>query len=154
MSVEAVMLCLDTSEWCRNADYVPDRIQAETEAANLICGAKSQQHPETAVGVLTMTGSSDGSGVDLRQTPTTNLGEMLTALSNLSPEVKDFGPNGPRSADLVVSWVQPQLSVVENLLNGRRFCRCLLTRKILWNLDRISGPGDTDGAASVEAQTK
>ncbi|KAF4669896.1 26S proteasome non-ATPase regulatory subunit 4 [Perkinsus olseni] len=101
MSVEAVMLCLDTSEWCRNADYVPDRIQAETEAANLICGAKSQQHPETAVGVLTMSGSSDGSGVDLRQTPTTNLGEMLTALSNLSPEVKDFGPNGPRSADLV-----------------------------------------------------
>ncbi|EER05376.1 26s proteasome non-ATPase regulatory subunit, putative [Perkinsus marinus ATCC 50983] len=66
MSVEAVMLCLDTSEWCRNADYVPDRIQAETEAANLICGAKSQQHPETAVGVLTMNGSSDGSSVNVR----------------------------------------------------------------------------------------
>ncbi|KAF4676794.1 26S proteasome non-ATPase regulatory subunit 4 [Perkinsus chesapeaki] len=101
MSVEAVMLCLDTSEWSRNADYLPDRLQAEAEAANLICGAKSQQHPETAVGVLTMSGASDGSGIDLRQTPTTNLGEMLNAVSKLAPEVKDFGPNGPHSADLV-----------------------------------------------------
>ena len=36
------MICIDNSEWMRNGDYAPSRFQAQTEAANLICGAKTQ----------------------------------------------------------------------------------------------------------------
>ena len=36
------MICIDNSEWMRNGDYSPSRIQAQADAVNLICGAKTQ----------------------------------------------------------------------------------------------------------------
>jgi len=36
------MICIDNSEWMRNGDYSPSRLQAQTEAVNLLCGAKTQ----------------------------------------------------------------------------------------------------------------
>ena len=36
------MVCMDNSEWMRNGDYVPTRFQAQADAVNLICGAKTQ----------------------------------------------------------------------------------------------------------------
>lgn len=36
------MICIDNSEWMRNGDYSPSRFEAQTEAVNLICGAKTQ----------------------------------------------------------------------------------------------------------------
>eukprot|EP00957_Ditylum_brightwellii_P121762 9285549-Ditylum_brightwellii.AAC.1 len=40
--VQATMVCLDNSEPMRNGDYAPDRWQAQTDAVNIICGAKTQ----------------------------------------------------------------------------------------------------------------
>lgn len=39
---QATMICIDNSEWMRNGDYSPTRFQAQTDAVNLICGAKTQ----------------------------------------------------------------------------------------------------------------
>nr|GEU62754.1 26S proteasome non-ATPase regulatory subunit 4 homolog [Tanacetum cinerariifolium] len=56
MVLEATMICIDNSEWMRNGDYSPTRFQAQADAVNLICGAKTQSNPENTVGVLTMAG--------------------------------------------------------------------------------------------------
>lgn len=39
---QATMICIDNSEWMRNGDYIPSRFQAQSDAVNLICGAKTQ----------------------------------------------------------------------------------------------------------------
>jgi len=42
MPLEACMLCLDNSEWNRNGDFPPSRFDAQQDAANIICNAKTQ----------------------------------------------------------------------------------------------------------------
>ena len=39
---QATVVCIDNSEWMRNGDYAPSRFQAQADAINLICGAKTQ----------------------------------------------------------------------------------------------------------------
>ena len=41
-AAQATMVCMDNSEWMRNGDYTPTRFQAQADAINLICGAKTQ----------------------------------------------------------------------------------------------------------------
>jgi 26S proteasome regulatory subunit N10 len=40
----------------RNGDYIPSRLEAQHDAANLLCGTKTQSNPESTVGVLAMAG--------------------------------------------------------------------------------------------------
>jgi hypothetical protein len=42
VAFQATMVCMDNSEWMRNGDYLPTRFQAQADAVNLICGAKTQ----------------------------------------------------------------------------------------------------------------
>ncbi|KAM1003164.1 hypothetical protein ACFX13_003559 [Malus domestica] len=76
---EATMICVDNSEWMRNGDYSPSRLQAQADAINLICGAKTQANPENTVGVLTMAGK----GVRVLATPTSDLGRILACMHGL-----------------------------------------------------------------------
>lgn len=73
------MICIDNSEWMRNGDYSPTRFQAQADAVNLICGAKTQSNPENTVGVLTM----GGKGVRVLVTPTSDLGKILACMHGL-----------------------------------------------------------------------
>lgn len=79
MVLEATMICIDNSEWMRNGDYPPTRFQAMAEAVNLVCGAKTQSHPESTVGVLTMAGKH----VRVLVTPTSDLGKILACMHGL-----------------------------------------------------------------------
>ncbi|KAJ4959188.1 hypothetical protein NE237_026299 [Protea cynaroides] len=79
MVLEATMICIDNSEWMRNGDYAPTRFQAQADAVNLICGAKTQSNPENTVGVLTMAGK----GVRVLVTPTSDLGKILACMHSL-----------------------------------------------------------------------
>ncbi|GMI68202.1 MULTIUBIQUITIN CHAIN BINDING PROTEIN 1, regulatory particle non-ATPase 10 [Hibiscus trionum] len=79
MVLEATMICIDNSEWMRNGDYAPSRFQAQADAINLICGAKTQSNPENTVGVLTMAGK----GVRVLVTPTSDLGKILACMHGL-----------------------------------------------------------------------
>lgn len=56
MPLEATILCLDTSGWMANGDYTPTRIDAQYDAATMLCGAKIDSNPESTVGVLTAGG--------------------------------------------------------------------------------------------------
>ncbi|GMY05465.1 26S proteasome non-ATPase regulatory subunit 4 homolog [Fagus crenata] len=76
MVLEATMICVDNSEWMRNGDYSPSRFQAQSDAVNLISGAKTQANPENTVGILTMAGK----GVRVLATPTSDLGKILACM--------------------------------------------------------------------------
>lgn len=73
------MICIDNSEWMRNGDYTANRFQAQADAVNLICGAKTQSNPENTVGILTMAGK----GVRVLVTPTSDLGKILACMHGL-----------------------------------------------------------------------
>lgn len=78
-TLEAVMICLDNSEFARNADYAPSRLEAQTDAANLISGAKTQAHPENVVGVALMSGER----VEVKLNPCTDIGKVLSVLASV-----------------------------------------------------------------------
>ncbi|RIB02158.1 hypothetical protein C2G38_1991759 [Gigaspora rosea] len=76
MVLEATMIVLDNSEWMRNGDYTPTRLEAQKDAVNLIFSSKTQQNPENTVGMLTMAGKSP----EVLVTLTSDHGKILTAL--------------------------------------------------------------------------
>ena len=71
---------VDNSEWMRNGDYLPTRMESQADAVNLVCNVKTQQNPESTVGVMTMAGRSP----EVLVTPTQDLGKILTALHNVT----------------------------------------------------------------------
>ncbi|KAJ6927421.1 26S proteasome non-ATPase regulatory subunit 4 [Populus alba x Populus x berolinensis] len=79
MVLEATMICVDNSEWMRNGDYSPSRFQAQADAVNLLCGAKTQSNPENTVGILTMAGKQ----VRVLTTLTSDLGKILSCMHGL-----------------------------------------------------------------------
>ena len=57
--VAVAILCVrsvDNSEWMRNGDYAPNRLEAQTDAAIQVAARKRDQNPENTVGVLSMAG--------------------------------------------------------------------------------------------------
>ncbi|CAH0474831.1 unnamed protein product [Peronospora belbahrii] len=76
MPLESTMICLDNSEWMRNGDYIPSRLEAQHDAANLLCGTKTQANPESTVGVLAMAGKS----IQVLASPTDDMGSLLSAI--------------------------------------------------------------------------
>lgn len=74
-----VLRSVDNSEWMRNGDYIPTRMESQADAVNLICNVKTQQNPESTVGVMT----SAGRCPEVLVTPTQDLGKILTALHNV-----------------------------------------------------------------------
>jgi 26S proteasome regulatory subunit N10 len=51
------VIVLDNSEWMRNGDFTPTRIEQEFEAFSRLCDAK-MRHPESMVGLMTMSGKA------------------------------------------------------------------------------------------------
>ncbi len=70
------MILLDCSEYMRNGDYIPTRLEAQVDAANMLVGAKTQSHPESTVGI--------SAGTELLLSPTTDVGMMLRAIHGLN----------------------------------------------------------------------
>lgn len=69
------MICVDTSEWQRNGDFAPSRMDAQHDAVNLLANTKTMQHPETSVGVLSGSGRPR-----VLMTLTQEVGALLQAL--------------------------------------------------------------------------
>ena len=42
MVLEATYLCIDNSDFMRNGDFAPSRMEAQQDAVNLLAGAKTQ----------------------------------------------------------------------------------------------------------------
>ncbi|KAI8824395.1 uncharacterized protein EV422DRAFT_519956 [Fimicolochytrium jonesii] len=79
MVLEATILVLDNSEWMRNGDYTPSRMEAQADSVTLLFNAKTQSNPENTVGLMTMAGKSP----DVLVTLTPDIGKILTALHHI-----------------------------------------------------------------------
>ena len=74
MVLEATYLCIDNSDYMRNGDFAPSRMEAQQDAVNLLAGAKTQANPENSVGVLSMAGK----GVEVHAALTSDVGKILS----------------------------------------------------------------------------
>jgi len=83
MPLESCMIIVDNSEFMRNGDYIPTRLEAQQDAANLLVGAKTQSHPESTVGV--------SAGTELLVSPTEDVGKLLGAVHDLTISRKITG---------------------------------------------------------------
>jgi 26S proteasome regulatory subunit N10 len=88
MPLESCMILLDNSQYMLNGDYIPTRLSAQTDAANLLVTHKTQSNPESTVGVIAMSGGIHSSGenadgVELLVSPTDDMGKILSALHNI-----------------------------------------------------------------------
>lgn len=99
MVLESCMILLDNSEFMRNGDYIPSRLEAQHDAANLLVGTKTQSNPESTVGVIAMTGEVDGA--ELLISPTDDMGKILTALHGIPIRSPAANNNNKTTTDII-----------------------------------------------------
>jgi len=75
------MICVDNSDYMRNGDFVPTRLQAQEDAVNLICHSKTRAHPENNVGLILMAKSPE-----VLCTLTSDVGRILSKLHQVGPD--------------------------------------------------------------------
>lgn len=83
MVLESCMILLDNSEFMRNGDYIPSRLEAQHDAANLLVSHKTQSNPESTVGVIALCGSDGSGSAELLVSPTDDMGKILGALHGI-----------------------------------------------------------------------
>jgi len=102
MVLEATVICMDNSDWMRNGDYPPSRLEAQNDAVNLLCSTKTQSNPESTVAVVACGGKSP----EVLVTLTNDIGKVLSAVHS----AKLGGPlnfmNGIQVAQLVLKHRQ------------------------------------------------
>jgi len=103
MVLEATVVCIDNSDWMINGDYKPTRLQAQTEAVNLLAGAKTGSNPENTVGVLSLAGIR---GPKVMATPTPDLGRVLSCMQEIRPEGQVSLVQGVQIAQLALKHRQ------------------------------------------------
>ncbi|KAJ8316787.1 hypothetical protein KUTeg_004691 [Tegillarca granosa] len=80
MVLESTIICVDNSDFMRNGDFIPTRLQAQQDAVNLVCHSKTRSNPENNVGLLVM------SGVEVLATLTADVGRILSKLHQIQPK--------------------------------------------------------------------
>lgn len=105
---EATVVCVDDSEFMRNGDLAPTRLEAMRDAVNMACGNMINSNLENTVGVMTLS--------DRRETLvtlTSDQGKILTAVHGLQPK---------GDLDLVrgVQVAQLQLKYMQNAAHQKR----------------------------------
>ena len=48
------LISVDNSDYMRNGDFVPSRMQAQFDAVNMVAVAKTKSNPENNVGLLSL----------------------------------------------------------------------------------------------------
>lgn len=79
MVLESTMICVDNSDFMRNGDFLPTRLQAQQDAVNLVCHSKTRSNPENNVGLLTL------ANVEVLATLTSDVGRILSKLHRVQP---------------------------------------------------------------------
>lgn len=101
MPLESTVICLDNSEWMRNGDYTPSRMEAQSDAANMICSTKTGQNPESTVGILCMAGKM-GKGVEVLVSPTEDMGKLLGCMHGVPTQGSSNFANAMQVAQLAL----------------------------------------------------
>lgn len=79
MVLESTMICVDNSDYMRNGDFVPSRLQSQFDAVNMVALAKTKSNPENNVGLLSMADSR------VLVTLTTEVGKIISKLHQVKP---------------------------------------------------------------------
>jgi len=80
MVLESTFLCVDNSEFMRNGDFLPTRLQAQQDAVGMITQAKLRSNPESNVGLMSL------ADLDVLVTLTTDTGKVLASLHAVQPK--------------------------------------------------------------------
>ncbi|KAL8613304.1 hypothetical protein ACOMHN_052544 [Nucella lapillus] len=100
MGLESTIVCVDNSDYMRNGDFVPTRMQAQQDAVNLVCMSKTRSNPENNVGLLKM------SAVEVLVTLTADVGRILACLHQVQPRGNISFLNAVRVAHLALKHRQ------------------------------------------------
>lgn len=79
MVLESTIICVDNSQFMRNGDFHPTRLQAQQDAVNLITHSKTRSNPENNVALMTL------SDLSVLVTLTSDTGKILAKLNQVSP---------------------------------------------------------------------
>jgi len=79
MVLESTIICVDNSQYMRNGDFNPTRLQAQQDAVNLITHSKTRSNPESNVALMTL------SDLSVLVTLTTDTGKILAKLHQVTP---------------------------------------------------------------------
>uniref|UniRef100_A0A8C7M4T6 26S proteasome non-ATPase regulatory subunit 4 n=1 Tax=Oncorhynchus kisutch TaxID=8019 RepID=A0A8C7M4T6_ONCKI len=71
---------VDNSEYMRNGDFLPTRLQAQQDAVNIVCHSKTRSNPENNVGLITM-----ANNCEVLTTLTADAGRILSKLHAVQP---------------------------------------------------------------------
>ena len=74
MVLESTMICVDNSDFMRNGDFIPTRMQSQYDAVNMVALAKTKSNPENNVGLLSLADTR------VLVTLTTDLGKIMSKL--------------------------------------------------------------------------
>jgi hypothetical protein len=110
---------LDNSEFMRNGDYTPSRLEAQSDAATLLFNMKTQSNPENTVALMTMAGKTYSyffNASDYSQKKLKNLGERPSVLVTLT---SDFGK-------IISALHQVKIAGQANLSTGVQIAQVLI----------------------------
>lgn len=92
---------VDNSEFMRNSDFLPTRLQAQQEAVARVCNAKTRSNPENNVGLLTLSANPQ-----VLATLTSDVGRILSKLHQVQPKGEIDFLTGIRIAHLTLKHRQ------------------------------------------------
>uniref|UniRef100_A0A1A7YMQ8 26S proteasome non-ATPase regulatory subunit 4 n=1 Tax=Iconisemion striatum TaxID=60296 RepID=A0A1A7YMQ8_9TELE len=101
MVLESTMVCVDNSEYMRNGDFLPTRLQAQQDAVNIVCHSKTRSNPENNVGLITM-----ANNCEVLTTLTPDTGRILSKLHAVQPRGNICFCTGIRVAHLALKHRQ------------------------------------------------
>merc|ERR1712098_669588 len=78
MVLESTIICVDNSQFMRNGDFHPTRLQAQQDAVNLITHSKTRSNPENNVALMTL------SDLAVLVSLTTDTGKILAKLHQVN----------------------------------------------------------------------
>lgn len=81
LSFSLLIYSVDNSEYMRNGDFLPTRLQAQQDAVNIVCHSKTRSNPENNVGLITLAKYMDRVGGGL--VGGSGVSDMWPALSRL-----------------------------------------------------------------------
>ncbi|ELK35338.1 26S proteasome non-ATPase regulatory subunit 4 [Myotis davidii] len=105
------MVCMDNSEYMRNGDFLPTRLQAQQDAVNIVCHPKTRSNPENNMGLITL-----ANDCEVLTTLTPDTGRILSKLHTVQPKGKITFCTGIRVAHEVNT---EKLTAFVNTLNGK-----------------------------------
>lgn len=80
--MESCVICLDSSEFMRNGDFIPSRLSAQEEAVNMICQSKRNKNAENCMALLSLTSAQ------MLVTLTRDVTKIMSTIRKVQPKGK------------------------------------------------------------------